>query len=631
MILNFPYLHKDELVYSGIGRYFDYLKENNFKWVTEHLFGLRSYRATVGLPSGLNNLYTNLPRETSYTPSYLLENHTQYPFFRPFIEESRHEKTINDIVFGNGKGVMTRLGMIASTIPNKRKLYYCASCVLEQMDEIRTDFLDVFWNRIHQISGVLVCHKHKEWLKKTSFSLGVLNQHSYVSLGSLIDSLDIDLTVNPLQDNKVNKLHIKLSENVEWIINNYLPPRRLNYYRERYIEYLKPMGLARPSGSVNVIRLKELFLDFYPLEFLTQIQSEFNINDEQTWVQMIIQKNRKAFHPIRHILMIILLAGSASTFFNNNYKFMPFGSGPWKCNNPVCSKKITSISIGYSRDVKKVYGDFQCICGFLERKYEDGKRKVLVFGKEWENELVKQLKNGKRIYYLSDLLEADIVTIKKIAEENNLLDKWKTLKKYSPSKKVKKGDLKVKHRKIWLSVVKENPNFNKSQIRKVIPGTYIWLYRNDKQFLKENSPAPSQLKRCTNRVDWQARDMELLKTVKEIVSNWEEGIKPKRITKTAIGKRTERLYWLQKCEDKFPETLSYINSCVESIEDFQIRRVKWVFANELKESQVRETEVYIRAALRFSISPEVKEFISKQTVLHNKKVSKIKPLLDDGN
>lgn len=624
MILNFPYLHKDEILYSGIARYFDYLNENNIMWVTEHLFNSR-VRAVVGLPAGLKNLYDNFPKGSPYTPSYLVNSHSIYPFFRPFIDLPRHEKIMNDMLFKNGKGIMARVGAVASSIPNKRKLYYCASCIKEQMDLQNTEYLDVFWNRVHQCPGVFICHKHREWLKQTTFSLNEISQHIYISLGSLVDSSQLDLSIVPIQENKINDLHTRIAENVEWILNNNLSARDLNYYRYRYIEYLKFKGIAKPSGSVDILRLKEFFLENYPKDFLQQLHSDFDINDEQTWVQLIIQKNRKAFHPIRHILMIMLLAESVSDFFTKEYTYSPFGNGPWDCNNPVCSRQTELISINYSRGCKKEFGDFRCECGFKERRYLSGKSKVLEFGEMWEQELIRLIQGGEGIYSTSRRLNADIATIKKYGEKNNVLDKCLPPIKYNPVMKIQNNASQVNHYEIWLNTIKENTHLNKKEIKALVPTTYLWLYRNDNQFLTENSPTPlPRPKNQKGKVDWAKRDVEMLKTVKLIVENWDrDGNKPLRKTKYTIGKKTQKLHWLDKLPEHFPKTLSYLKSVEESVADFQIRRVKWLLNNDFNKKQVKEWEIYRKAGLRSNIEDKVKTFISDEVMRHNNKVSKM--------
>jgi hypothetical protein len=292
MILNFPYLHKDEILYSGIARYYDYLNEDRIKWVADHLFNSRQFTAIVGFPAGLERFHKNLPMHNPYTPEYIVENHSIYPLFRPFLDVTRNEKIINDMVYKNGMGVQTRVGVVSFNIPNKRNLYYCASCIKEQMDKQNPQFLDVFWNRVHQCPGIFVCHKHREWLKKTKFSLDEVNKHKYISLGNLIDTSQLDLSVDPIEENKISELHVRLAENVEWILNNNLPPRDLNYYRSRYKEYLKTRNTVKLNGRVFSLRLKELFLDYYPEDFLQQLNSNFDVNDKSTWIQTMIQKNR---------------------------------------------------------------------------------------------------------------------------------------------------------------------------------------------------------------------------------------------------------------------------------------------------------------------------------------------------
>ena len=169
-------------------------------------------------------------------------------------------------------------------------------------------------------------------------------------------------------------------------------PKDLDYYRFKYIEYLKLKGIAKPSGRVDIQRLKKLFLDYYPKSFLQSLDSDINIEDEQTWVQMIIQKNRKAFHPVRHILMIILLVDSSEKFFSEEFEFLPFGSGPWDCHSPVCIGQVDLCSLGFSREMSQVYGDFLCKCGFKERRYTNGNCKVMIYGELWERELAEYLK-----------------------------------------------------------------------------------------------------------------------------------------------------------------------------------------------------------------------------------------------
>lgn len=252
---------------------------------------------------------------------------------------------------------------------------------------------------------------------------------------------------------------------------------------------------------------------------------------------------------------------------------------------------------------------------------------MLDFGEVWEQRLVRLIQEGAGIKSISKLLKADIATIKKYAEKNNVLDKWKPSRGYIPLKKSESTINKVNHYDLWVNKIKENPHLNKKGIRALIPATYIWLYRHDKQFLMENNPTSLfQPKKQEVKVDWVVRDTELLQKVIIIVQNWDkENKKPQRKTKTSIGKKTQKIHWLEKYPSFFPETLGYIESVVESIENFQIRRVKWILDNEFINRQVKEWQLYRRAGLRADVPLKLKKFIKDEVNAHNIKFSKIVP------
>ena len=71
--------------------------------------------------------------------------------------------------------------------------------------------------------------------------------------------------------------------------------------------------------------------------------------------------------------------------------------------------------------------------------------------------------------------------------------------------------------------------------------------------------------------------------VKEVVREMKEG-KPERITWTTIGSKLGISGWLSRRKDKLPLTTEYINSVVESLQEFQIRKIKWA-VDELEERE----------------------------------------------
>ncbi|WP_160691712.1 TnsD family Tn7-like transposition protein [Clostridium sp. C2-6-12] len=145
--------------------------------------------------------------------------------------------------------------------------------------------------------------------------------------------------------------------------------------------------------------------------------------------------------------------------------------------------------------------------------------------------------------------------------------------------KNKTNEEKTSYREKWSKVRKDYPNRNTSFIRKLNKATYIWLNKYDKKWLTENSPVK---KTCghSKKIDWTKRDEEVLQEIKEVVEAiYNSKEKPERVTVGAIGRKIGKVYLLQKYLDKMPNTKVYLQEEVESVKEYQDRRVKWVREN----------------------------------------------------
>jgi len=108
--------------------------------------------------------------------------------------------------------------------------------------------------------------------------------------------------------------------------------------------------------------------------------------------------------------------------------------------------------------------------------------------------------------------------------------------------------------------------------------------------------------------DWAKRDAELLLQVKEVEKGMKED-KPERITWTTIGSKLGISGWLSKKKEKLPLTKAYIESEVESIEEFHIRKIKW--AIEELEMQGKEMTLW-NLAETAGVKPRYMKSISKE-------------------
>ena len=64
----------------------------------------------------------------------------------------------------------------------------------------------------------------------------------------------------------------------------------------------------------------------------------------------------------------------------------------------------------------------------------------------------------------------------------------------------------------------------------------MWLYRNDKEWLKENSPQKIRRKCQESIIDWEQRDIQLSELAKSIVKDILNEKIILRVTKNEIGR-----------------------------------------------------------------------------------------------
>lgn len=141
---------------------------------------------------------------------------------------------------------------------------------------------------------------------------------------------------------------------------------------------------------------------------------------------------------------------------------------------------------------------------------------------------------------------------------------------------IKSIEEKQQYRDTWLKLMNRYPNYNKSSLREINRSAYYFLYKYDNKWLKNNSPKKKMNKKINPIINWQKRDDYILgkvmSAVEELINSTS---KPQRITITKIGKMINNEALLQKNIDRLPKTKSFIESNLESLDEFRNRRIEW--------------------------------------------------------
>ena len=513
MVTFFPTPYPDELLYSSIARFHIRSGNNNAKATLNDLFNSSTVTAVLELPSNINRLLSNLPIGATFDAEELIYKHTMFPYYTAFIAEDRGKKIYDYMLSDNGSKIYAELGLGNSYIKLNTYFRFCHECV---KDDIKL-YGETYWHRIHQVAGLDFCIKHRKPLYNSTAAVRLKNRQEYVNA---MMEICIDRDKNDFKPveiincegissstfEEIKNKSLRIGRNIDYLLNNKMEFKELNYFREFYIDKLIQNKLASGRNLIYQDELLPKFKSFWGEHFLEAINCNFDIDMRHNWVSTITRKHRKGFHPIQHILFAEFL----------------------------------SINI------------------------------------------------------------ADMFKSKEIFEVNR--------KKYQP----KCEDEIIQKRNRWLELMRTYSNESKSFIRYKDISVYTWLYKYDTEWLNKNSPTKKVGNRKDQLIDWDKRDEEIFALVKvavyEIKMSEE---KPERITVTSIAKKINKVTLMQRHIDRLFKTKEFLNYNVESLEEFQLRRVKWAIKELAKEGEVREWDVIIKAGLSKKFYNKLKDSIEE--------------------
>lgn len=616
----FPKPYKNELYYSILARYHFYSGDIHPSYTLKELTG-RARRINFEVPIGIDNLVTKAKIFSStYSQDYFINNHTIIPVVRPF----RKIEWIQKLIGSNFEGLRHNLfGNKADDIKSKEHLYYCPECLKEQFDK----YGEGYWNRVHQVPGIFVCTSHRVALIK--YSANIHNIHGIEFVLPRID--DIKKEQKKYKSDVLSSL-LNLAEDVDYLLEKNFDAFPEEYFYEKYVTLLEIKGLAYPMLQ-RESRLKSLMASYYPHEFLEMLNSSFKSNS--SWLPKFNSNNRiTTLHPIRHLLLMRLLCGSARDFFENEYLYTPFGTGPWICMNPLADhylkKVVKKVDVSVHGTNRAIQGDMKCSCGFVYRlrvweksplNVEYFNNRIMEKGHVWEQKFNEFIEQKLTIIEIARRTNMSTPTIRKILRERKKLI-GSNLKEEERYKKISKKT--IEYKKIWLDLRAKYPEYSRHELNNADRAVYSWLRNYDKEWLEANSPEVKKIYRGRKKGYSLEADYDLLHKTQKIISTWsefeEESQKLMRKSKyrlqNIIGLREN----FESIRIKYPLTASYIESIVESTDEFRRRRVRNVLEVKFKNEEVAFHEVAEAANLR-SYTREggevLKQYIQQLVREHN--------------
>lgn len=620
MMTFFPVPYVDELLYSILARYHIRSGNISYKATIKDAFGSKTATAVVDLPCNIQNLINNMPSGSVFTADEIIEKYTLFSFYTAFLPPERANQIKSSMLGSRGGDIYSRAGIMASSITMNRFLKYCPECAKEDYANLG----ELYWHRVHQIPCV-ICPKHGIPLKDSQVLVSGFNKHEFTAAN--ISNCRDEEGNNVLPIYILDRL-LEISNDVKYLLDNVLPNRSIEWFKIQYIELVKEKGYATVNGKLYRKKLLEDFYEFYGEELLKYLQSSVNPCSETNWLTDMLYSKERTAHPIRHLLLIRFFGVSIPDVFYKKFEYNPFGSGPWICLNSAAEHYlqpvVEKIRISYSSENKEPIGTFYCNCGFVYTRSGYDKddttqytyTKIKQFGHVWEKRLKEVVSMGLSLRETARLMGADPGTVKKYAKKLGLQTFWKERgenKDIENNKKIVTGNENIKrdiYRREWLKLRERYPEKSKKELRLINQKVYMWLYRNDRQWLDDNSPQGRYVY-VNKRVDWNKRDKELLPKIKRIVEELlsYEG-KPKRISVGIIGNKLGIKALLEKHLDKLPTVKEYLETVIENDDDYRQRRINWAILQLQKEDQdIKVWKVLRMAGIREEYYEQAKEQI----------------------
>jgi len=577
----FPRIHDDELLYSLFARYYKQSPHISMREALFDLFNDTRAILTPDFPSNLEVFARKLRIFGNNNLEVLVSKHTPFYYFTNFLETSQKEVVFKEIKNTKTLNIQMIIGTVASTISEPSFFRFCPTCLESDLEK----YGESFWRVSHQLPSVFVCPEHKILLHNSTAYYRNKNAALVIPDNSNCFSTLDSKTIKESLSSKEMDLLYKIAMESKMLLS-----KRFTFdlpsITRLYKELLRANGYASLNGRVRQFDLYHDFFSFYGEKFLRIMQSIPTSEEGSCWLRNITRKHRKSFHPIRHILLLTFFGKQICDIETKMEYEGPFGKGPFPCLNRAADhfKKLVVIDLVVKRctDTGRPLGVFTCSCGFqytrlgpdLDETDKFTFRFVREYGEVWKQKVDECIESKKLSYRkTAQLLNVDVGTVIKY---------YNLEKRGKPERPIEPMTISTKeeYRNAWQTAKEANPTLSKTELRKLVPKVYIWLYRNDRDWLDKNSPTSIKKKVISTRVDWIQRDKELVKLIKDFLNSIDKKAKPIRITKRYIAVSIGKLSWIEKHLERLPLTRQFIESIAESSLEYRERLNVWKNLNK---------------------------------------------------
>lgn len=583
----FPSGLPDESFYSIVARY-HHLSGNPYDRDTlRELFDKHTIVVTSHLPSSIDALVRVLPSGSTIDVQAIINRHTVFPYYRPFLTARQISLSQTAMKGDSAIGLKTMMGLVASQVGGGNLYRFCHRCVTQ--DDQR--YGQPYWHRAHQLPAVFICHEHQIPLFELEADWVALNRHRlFLPTTPVVISCAKIIAIEERHFSSMRDLAIDSKRVLDAGYEAISAVQMKNIYRDLAAD----LGLMHSSDRVRISDfsawIQQQVADFPATREFRFIHFGDRLH-APAWALSLLRKARKSTHPLKHLLLL--------RFLNGNW------------NSVVTRTHTKGISVPQP-SVKSKWPEVPS--NTLGQKLKS----MLVEDKQSLRQCARLL--GQSITTLR--IEAAILGIK-VSTRPKILNEIKlaTLRKALASAQPLQA-LAQRHQVSEVSlyrILRMHPDITQAREQLIFERErdrrrkifflgcqtsfarrlpdYHWLHKHDRQWLTQViNTAPQKNILSVARLDWNKRDLLFSEAVKTCSKQLYAIQKPVRISKASIGRKMRNLPILEKHLTKLPLTSEALSANIESVEDFQCRRLRWAAQQILTQRQSIPSWLLLRIA-----------------------------------
>lgn len=186
-----------------------------------------------------------------YTSDYFIQQHTIFPYIASFLPKDRASEISALMKDGQVSLIYNKSGMISScNIVQNRQFRFCPVCMKEDIHDLG----ETYWHRVHQITEVLICHKHKVPLRNSNVLMRGIYRQSFIAADeeNCISNEAIDFS-----SNTTDKLFM-IAEDVGQILTREFTYQNIDKYKFLYTQKLIDLRYANLNGMIHQKKLRNI-------------------------------------------------------------------------------------------------------------------------------------------------------------------------------------------------------------------------------------------------------------------------------------------------------------------------------------------------------------------------------------